>query len=265
MPRRPAGPGSAPRPARPDRAPAPRDDRADGVGALRRRHRGGAGASAGAEVTDPEGRVSGCCMSQSVTPTSRSASRPISKRRCAVRRSIASSSGVSRSISRVASVASLSSQRHGDCAGYAGCCRCRARTGRPRAPPGQAQIALERYRARRDADQALVACPFPCVYHRLASGTSLPMRVSPFTLQRERLRHLARLPLGRVLQRFDRPCLIEVDHGVELVRQPCAEIVAQALGFRVGDHADGPLERGSRKPSVTGHPHARSAGRGWAA
>jgi hypothetical protein len=66
----------------------------------------------------------------------------------------------------------------------------------------------------------------------------------PLHLKGERLRHLARLPCGGVLERFDRPRLIEVEHGIELVRQPCQEVVAQALGFGTVDDPDGPLELG---------------------
>src|SRR5205823_2546449 len=54
--------------------------------------------------------------------------------------------------------------------------------------------------------------------------------------------HLAPRPAGGSLQRFDRPCLIDVDDCVELVGQPRAKIVAPPLGLRAVDHADRALQ-----------------------
>ena len=45
----------------------------------------------------------------------------------------------------------------------------------------------------------------------------LAMVFPPLHLQGERLRPLARLPCGGVLERFDRSRLIEVEHDIELV------------------------------------------------
>ena len=59
----------------------------------------------------------------------------MSKRRCPVRRSTASSSAVSRSISKVARCAALSIRATWYCAGYVGCCRCREQTAQSRAHP----------------------------------------------------------------------------------------------------------------------------------
>src|ERR1700681_3864085 len=60
----------------------------------------------------------------------------------------------------------------------------------------------------------------------------------------EGFRYLARLPFGGVLQWFNRPRLIEVKYGVELVRQPRLEVVAHPLGFGTVDHPDCPFELG---------------------
>src|SRR5689334_8691333 len=70
--------------------------------------------------------------------------------------------------------------------------------------------------------------------------------MNPFQLHREGedFRQLARLPFGGVLQRLDRPRLIKVEHGVELICQPRLEIVAHTLGFGTIDHSDRPLQPG---------------------
>src|SRR5205823_1177196 len=146
----------------------------------------------------------------------------MSNRRWAVRASIASSSGVSRSTSSVASVASL---------------RTRA-TWRLR---GLSRLL-----------------PLPCANSttpRASSGRArLPSSVTPAagtrtmlsTSHREgvRLRQLAGVPLGRALERLHRARLVEVQHRVELLRQARAEVVALALGVGTVDHADRPLEAG---------------------
>src|SRR2546430_16818421 len=75
---------------------------------------------------------------------------------------------------------------------------------------------------------------------------SLPL---PGTLTRSdgvrvRLRKLALLPTGRPLEGLHRPGFVDVDDGVELVRQPGPEVVALALRVRAVDDADGPLQAG---------------------
>src|SRR6202022_627892 len=60
--------------------------------------------------------------------------------------------------------------------------------------------------------------------------------------EREGLRHLSRFPFRRGFERFDCPRLIEMEHGVELVRQTRPEVVALALGVRTVNTADPPLE-----------------------
>lgn len=51
-----------------------------------------------------------------------------------------------------------------------------------------------------------------------------------------------RLPPGRAFKRLNRPRLVKVHHGVELIRQSSVEVVAQTLGLGTVDHADGPLQ-----------------------
>ena len=54
-----------------------------------------------------------------------------------------------------------------------------------------------------------------------------------------------RSPSGGPLERFDGPCLVNVDHEVELLRQPCVEVMTLPLGLRQVDHANRALEVGS--------------------
>jgi hypothetical protein len=61
---------------------------------------------------------------------------------------------------------------------------------------------------------------------------------------RIRFWNIAQLPPGRALQWLDRACLVDMDHGIELVRHPSPEVVAGALGLRAIDDPDGPLEAG---------------------
>src|SRR5262245_37497899 len=60
----------------------------------------------------------------------------------------------------------------------------------------------------------------------------------PSHSERERLWYPACLPFGGGLERCDGPRLVEVQDGVELIRQLCVEIVALALGVGTVDHAD---------------------------
>src|ERR1700704_4550166 len=76
---------------------------------------------------------------------------------------------------------------------------------------------------------ALLGCNRPAVLPRLHR-------------EREGLRHFSRFPFRRGFERFDCPRLIEMEHGVELVRQTRPEVVALALGVRTVNHADRPLE-----------------------
>jgi hypothetical protein len=87
---------------------ASQNDRVRVILALGCRNQRGGGTGTGAKIADRKAPHVGILTNQSVAPTSRSASSAISKRRWAVRASIASSSEVSRSISKVASFASLS-------------------------------------------------------------------------------------------------------------------------------------------------------------
>src|SRR5215831_18390812 len=75
-----------------------------------------------------------------------------------------------------------------------------------------------------------------------------PRNCTPFVilhLEGERLRRLPHLPFGGVLEWFDCLRFIEVQHGVELVRQPRPKVMAQALGFGQVDDPDRPLEPGA--------------------
>jgi hypothetical protein len=49
------------------------------------------------------------------------------------------------------------------------------------------------------------------------------------------------LPCG-ALQRLEGASFVEVDHGVELVGNPRAEVVALPLGLRSVDDVDGPFQ-----------------------
>ena len=93
----------------------------------------------------------------------------------------------------------------------------------------QAQIALEQHPTGCDADQALFAV---WVHWSLLRSDR----------EGEGLRDLAGLPFGGVFQRLDRPRLIEVKDGIELLWQPRVEVVAHALGFGAIDDPDRPLE-----------------------
>src|SRR5262245_1475920 len=64
----------------------------------------------------------------------------------------------------------------------------------------------------------------------------------PSDSERKRLWYLACLPIGGGLERCDGSRLVEVQDGVELIRQPCVEVVALALGVGSVDHADRPLQ-----------------------
>src|SRR4051794_27403417 len=70
------------------------------------------------------------------------------------------------------------------------------------------------------------------------------MKPSESHREGEGFRQLARLPFGGVLQRLERPGLIKMEYGVELICQPRLEIVAHTLGFGTVDHSDRPLELG---------------------
>src|SRR2546421_6250826 len=61
---------------------------------------------------------------------------------------------------------------------------------------------------------------------------------------RVRLRKLALRPAGHPLEWLHRPGFVDVDDGVDLVRQPGPEVVARALRVRAVDDADGPLRAG---------------------
>src|SRR5438552_856771 len=171
-------------------------------------------------------RVSGRRVSQSVIPTRRSARSSMSKRRWAVRASTASSRAVSRSTSRVASLAPLSSRATYWLRGLRRLLPLPwANSTRPRAPSGIVRLPS--------------SVTAPAVTRTSSSNATL--------LDRERigLRHLARVPPRGALEGLDGARLVEVQHGVELLGQPRAEVVARALGVRTIDHADGPLEAGA--------------------
>src|SRR5688500_7692626 len=55
-------------------------------------------------------------------------------------------------------------------------------------------------------------------------------------------RLLARLPVRLAFERLDRPRLVEVEHGVELLGEARVEVMAQPLGLRAVDDADGALQ-----------------------
>src|SRR4030088_2316560 len=145
----------------------------------------------------------------------------MSKRRCAVRRSISSSSGVSRSIKRVARFASLSIRATWRLRGLclllplpcANSTTPRAFSGRLRLPSRVTGTATTR--TRRSSTFGLV---FAIVYTSLDS-------------EGERLPDFARIPLGGALERFNRARFIEVEHGVKLVPQLRPKIVAHPLGL----------------------------------
>jgi hypothetical protein len=113
------------------RAPPARDDCADFLGVLGCRYQRGPAPVLAPKWPTRRFRVSGSPFSQSVAPTSCWASIPMSNRRWLVRRSISSSSGVSKSISSVASPLGGAPVRR---SGFGGCayrCRCRALTAPP--------------------------------------------------------------------------------------------------------------------------------------
>ena len=55
-------------------------------------------------------------------------------------------------------------------------------------------------------------------------------------------RYFCAVPHRTAFQRLDRPGVVEVDHGVELVGQPRVEVVAEAFGLGPVDDADRALE-----------------------
>src|SRR3982074_1757191 len=160
----------------------------------------------------------------------------MSKRRCAVYMSIASSSEVERSINRVASFASLRT-----------CATCRLRelcrplplpcaqsttarapSGRFRLPSSVTGPAVTRTSRSSIASSAVSVIDIP----------SLP----PLHREGECFRRLADFPVRRGFERFDRLRLLEMEHHIELIRQTRLEVVALPLGFRAVDHADCALE-----------------------
>src|SRR5689334_16249096 len=70
--------------------------------------------------------------------------------------------------------------------------------------------------------------------------------MNPAQLHREwkSFRQLARVPFSSVIQWLDRPRLIKMEHGIELICQPRLEIVAHTLGFGAIDYPDRPLQQG---------------------
>src|ERR1700730_1669366 len=206
--------------------------------------------------------VSGNWVSQSVASTSLSASRSMSKRSCAVRASTTSSCSVSRSINRVASFASLSTRATYR---WRGLCRllplpwakstiARDSSVRVRLPSSVTEPAQSWTNC---SSAVWVTVLFIAVFlSRLARSSSLfSSRVTAASSAEtavlrcshrewERLRKLARFPLFRGFERFDRARLIEMEHRVELFGQSRPKIVALPLGFGAVDHTDRPLEPG---------------------
>jgi hypothetical protein len=72
-------------------------------------------------------------------------------------------------------------------------------------------------------------------------GSSVP-RGGVSAGERIGFRKFSLLPAGCPFERLDRARLVDVDHGVELVRHACREVVALPLGFRPVDHTDRPLQ-----------------------
>jgi hypothetical protein len=73
-------------------------------------------------------------------------------------------------------------------------------------------------------------------------------------------RDLACLPTGRAFERLNRPSLVEANHGVELIRQSGAEVVAQTFGLGAVDYSDGPLIE-DRLPGAVRSPAFRPGAR----
>ena len=212
----------------------PRETTAATVRSRGRGDEGGGRAGAGAE--QPTGsfprlggdlrRLLGC--SQSMAPTTRSASSAMSNRRSrGAAGRCASSSGVSRSTSSVPKPGLV--QRVGDvcdCVGCAGCCRCRART-----RPSPAAIAAGR-RSPSSRHEAI-----------RDSGRRPASRAPPRHPERVRLGHLAGLPLA-VRSSGSTARVSSMWITARTVRQPGVEVVALPLGLRAVDDADRPLQPG---------------------
>src|ERR671918_1180865 len=64
-----------------------------------------------------------------------------------------------------------------------------------------------------------------------------------------RVRQLSLLPLARALERLDGVCLVDVDHGVELLRESRVEVVRDALGLGPVDDPDRPLRPPTAEPN----------------
>src|SRR5688572_504130 len=93
-------------------------------------------------------------------------------------------------------------------------------------------------------------------------AAGLPLRASPGNRATARshptrigLRHIPGMPSRHALERLDGAGLVDVDHGVELLRQTGVKVVALALGLGSIDHADRALEArfhelGRRRPAA---------------
>src|SRR5258708_29619508 len=89
--------------------------------------------------------------------------------------------------------------------------------------PWGTRIRLEYMFSRAQCEPDASRLPIPRI------GPSVP---SALHADGECLRYLICLPSGSALERLERTCLIEMQHGIELVRHPRPEVVAHALGFR---------------------------------
>ena len=56
------------------------------------------------------------------------------------------------------------------------------------------------------------------------------------------LRQFAAVPFRGALERLERAALIEMNHGVELLREPRREVMAPAFRLRPVNDADGALQ-----------------------
>ena len=59
----------------------------------------------------------------------------------------------------------------------------------------------------------------------------------------ESFRRLAAFPLRSAFERFDGPRFVDVDHGIELLRDACVEIMALPLGLRPVNDPDRPFKQ----------------------
>src|SRR4051812_26990706 len=76
----------------------------------------------------------------------------------------------------------------------------------------------------------------------LAEPARYPRRAKPSHPSRVSLGQLAAVPARRTLQRLQRAGLVEVNDGVELLRQPGGEVVAPALRLGTVDDANRALQ-----------------------